>query len=76
MSYVGNGASSAIFVDGSSVGTGSDGAPTPFGIVYFFSDAFSETTSGAICETGWNASAFTGTDATNMYINQHTYWGF
>lgn len=76
--FVANGASSIIYVDGSST-TVNAGAGT-FGVddlVYLGSlGDSSRYLTGSIMEIGVWPSGFTGGNQSSMNSNQHTYWGF
>jgi hypothetical protein len=68
---VANGASSFVGVNGSSGSTANAGTTALFGQSELFRDAFGDVMGGAVCEVGIYPAAFSGTDVTNMYNNQH-----
>lgn len=71
-----NGASSDMYVDGSST-TGDVGTNVfSFGLK-MFNDNFGNLMTGDLTEVGlWNNVVPNGTQKSNMNANQHTYWGF
>jgi|SRR5882724_440958 len=73
---VDNSASSFIVTDTSTSSTQSSGGTTLTTQLGIFSDSFTNHMNGAVCEVGLYPAAFSGADATNMYNNQHVYWGF
>lgn len=71
-----NGASSVIYVDGSSstVSSGSNTLTTSLGVG--IAPGTSNVLNGNVCEVGLWTGAFSGGDNASMNSNQHTYWGF
>jgi hypothetical protein len=73
----GSGATASFVVNNATVGTaGSSGNLATGTGLYLAVDPFSEFMNGPICEVGLYPAAFNTTDASNMYANQHTFWGF
>lgn len=74
--WVVNGASSDLYIDGSSnsISSGADSASG--GLQMCGMPSFSSPLTGQITEVGiWNA-AFSGGNKSSMNSNQHSYWGF
>src|SRR5262245_36194718 len=71
-----NGASSVLYIDG----TSNSGTCDTFAVnnddFYLGSDAFSSHLNGYIMEAGLWTSSFSGTENSNMNTNQHDYYGF
>jgi hypothetical protein len=73
----GSGATASFLVIDTSVGSGSNSGNLSTGnTIWFYTDSFGTNMKGAICEVGFYPAAFNTTDASNMYGNQHTFWGF
>lgn len=74
-----NGASTVMNVDGSSSAAGNTGNGAITNAVYFGRDTFQSSgayLTGRITEAGIWSSALTGTNMTNLYNNQKSYWGY
>jgi hypothetical protein len=73
---VANSTSSFVVVDTSTGTTQNSAGTTATNEIDLFSDPFANPMTGALCEVGAFPAAFSGGDATALYNNQHTYWGF
>src|ERR1700730_16336681 len=73
----GAGATASFVVNNSTVGSCGRFGNTSIGnALVIGQDLFGDFMSGTVCEVGVYPAAFTTTDASNMYGNQHTFWGF
>jgi len=71
-----NGVSSVIYLNGSSNSIGDPGGTAILAQTIIGNDNFGQLMTGNIVEVGLWASAFNGTQQSNMNSNQRTYWGF
>jgi len=71
-----NGASSVLYIDGSSNSGTVDTTGLSSDLFYMGNDAFSSFFRGNIMEGGIWLTPFSGTDNSNMNTNQHNYYGF
>jgi hypothetical protein len=69
-----SGASSSLYIDGSSTTPLSPGAAALSGSIAIGDN--NNPLTGKVTEVGIWAVAFNGTQQSNMNSNQHTYWGF